>query len=99
MRLCHDPKELRNALGASPFRPFRIHFGSGRTIDVRHPEFAVIGPTGRTAVIYDVPKTPSQEQGDSFQVIDVMLVEALEFIQDKSGNGAKKKPRGRKKKN
>jgi hypothetical protein len=24
---------------AEPFRPFRIHMASGRTFDIRHPEF------------------------------------------------------------
>lgn len=77
--------EIRSALQAAPFRPFRLHFGSGRTVEVPHPEFASVSPSGRTAVVFTDPS----HEGDKFQIVDILLVEALEFVgpRDNGSNG------------
>ena len=34
--------QLRTALEATPFQPFRLHLADQRKVDVMHPEFALI---------------------------------------------------------
>jgi len=70
------PEEIQNALKAVPFRPFRARFGSGHTIEVRHPEFVALSPSARTAIVFH----GGGERGDAFDILDVMLIEALEFL-------------------
>jgi hypothetical protein len=36
-------REIIDIVFAEPFRPFRIHVASGRTLEVRHPEFVQMG--------------------------------------------------------
>ncbi|CAG0976622.1 hypothetical protein PHYC_01537 [Phycisphaerales bacterium] len=74
-------KELLSALRAQPFMPFRLHFGSGRSVEVQHPEFVSVSPSGRTAVVY----TSTSMDGDEFQVVDVLLVESIEILPRKRG--------------
>lgn len=37
------PDDVRQYLQQSPFVPLRFHTNSGRTVDVRHPEMAIVG--------------------------------------------------------
>jgi hypothetical protein len=64
-------EQFRDALRAVPFRPFVIRTADGREYTVDHPEVALPSRTGRTVAV----ATPS----DSFAVIDLLLVTALEF--------------------
>jgi hypothetical protein len=68
--------ELRAALSAEPFVPFRLRFGSGKVVPVEYPELVVVSQTGRTAFAY-------RPHSDGFDVIDILLVESMEF----DGNG------------
>ncbi len=43
---------IRSIIRAVPFRPIRIFLADQRTIDVRHPEFAAVAPTGRELTVY-----------------------------------------------
>jgi hypothetical protein len=61
--------EFRNLCAARPFRPFRVHLADGRSIPVRHQEFAMLAPNGRTAVVYQPDST--------FEIIDLLLVTSL----------------------
>jgi hypothetical protein len=63
--------EFRAALHATPFIPFVVHLADGRTIPVRHPDFAMVTGGGRTAHI-------SQPDDEGFTVIDLLLVTQLE---------------------
>jgi hypothetical protein len=65
-------QELRAALQTLPFRPFTIHMADGRSFEVRHPDFLLIGPNGRTAFVF----SPS---GTEFGILDVMLITEIEF--------------------
>lgn len=68
--------QLRKTLNAQPFRPFTIHLGDGRALEVPHPDFAWIHPGGhRTAIV-------ATSLPDDFEIIDVGLVTSLEV-----GNG------------
>ena len=64
--------QLREALAADPFHPFRLRFGPGRTVPITNPGLVVVSDTRRTAVALK-PGT------DGFEIIDVILVESVEF--------------------
>jgi hypothetical protein len=61
--------EFRNLLHAEPFREFTINLADGRSIPVKHREFALPAPSGRTVIVY--------QPDDSFDVIDILLVTSL----------------------
>jgi hypothetical protein len=63
-------EQFRNLLTARPFQPFIVHLPDGRAIPVIHHDFAIISPSGRTAIIY--------QRDDSFNIVDLMLVADLE---------------------
>ena len=77
---------FQKMLKATPFRPFRIRYGSGREIPVRHPELVTLSPGGRTAIVWR-----PDESEESFEVLDVLLIETLDPIDGHGGpssNGA-----------
>jgi len=67
-------EQMRTALQARPFRPFIIHLADGRQIPVRHNEFAIMSPSGRTIIVY--------QPDDSSNIIDLLLVTDLELTAD-----------------
>jgi hypothetical protein len=75
--------QLRNAYDAQPFRRFVIHLADGRAIPVRHREFIMAAPSGRTMIVY--------QPDDSWNVIDLLLVTDLEF--ETAPNGKPRKRR------
>jgi hypothetical protein len=64
-------EQLRNTLHQRPFRPFVIHLADGFHVEVRHPEYLAISPTGRTILVYG--------PDDAYSVIDLLLVTRLEL--------------------
>jgi len=64
-------EQLRNAYSAQPFRPFIIHLADGREIPVRHREFMMAVPSGRTVVVC--------QPDDTLNIIDLLLVTDLEI--------------------
>lgn len=69
-------QELRELRDATPFRAFVVHVADGRAIPVRHRDFLMSSPSGRTMIVY--------QPDDSFDIVDVMLVTSLRV---KSSNG------------
>jgi hypothetical protein len=63
-------EQMRNVYDAHPFQPFLIHLADGRHIPVRHREFILPAPSGRTMIVY--------QPDDSFNIIDLLLVTDLE---------------------
>ena len=61
----------RAALKARPFRPFTLRTADGDRHEVRHPEMAWQSAGGRTFVVGG--------EGESFAMLDLRLVTALEF--------------------
>ena len=53
-----------------PFRPFTIHMADGRSIEVRHPDFVAVTPTGRTIIV--------THPDENFSVLDLLLMSELE---------------------
>ena len=52
------PQDLNRLLTAKPFESFRIFLTDGRTFDVHHPDFVLVGQ--RTAHIYEVDDPESR---------------------------------------
>ena len=38
--------QIRDSLRAVPFKPFRLHLADQRTVEVVHPDFAMVSPNG-----------------------------------------------------
>jgi len=64
-------EQIKQAHSASPFVPFTIHMGDGRSFRVDHPEFLARSPTGRTVVVYN-------HSNEAFSVLDLLLMTELE---------------------
>jgi len=62
---------LRSTLNAQPFVPFILHLADGRSIPVKHREFAMISPSGRTVAIF--------QPDDAANFVDLLLVTDLEI--------------------
>lgn len=75
------PQAMLGYVKAEPFRPFRIHLGSGRTFDIRHPEMIkvlksnvlVFNSTG------DTPEIP-----DEWESVSLMLTESISHLETQS---------------
>jgi len=68
------PREILMHVFAEPFEPFRIFTASGRTFDIRHPEFVQVGRS--TLTVY----TPTENNPDSphqWEKLSFMLIESL----------------------
>ncbi|MGH7214179.1 MAG: hypothetical protein ACREIT_05395 [Tepidisphaeraceae bacterium] len=60
---------FKRFLQTRPFQSFAIHVADGRAFDVRHPDAALLSPSGRTmSVVNDT---------SVMEVLDVLLVTSL----------------------
>ena len=75
--------EIRKLLKATPFVPFRIYMGNERAFEVRHPEFVLVHPNGRTALV-----APPGEGG-----VDILMIKSIKTMprkrQTKNGRRGK----------
>jgi hypothetical protein len=62
---------IREAINASPFRPFTVHVADQRKYTIKHPEFVAIGPQNRSLVIWH------DDGGGSF--IDMRMVTGIDI--------------------
>ena len=65
-------KDLRDAVNAQPFRPFKVHLAGGRSFSVKHPEFISVMEGVRTFVFSD-------RETRSHRIIDLLHTEEIEF--------------------
>jgi hypothetical protein len=63
-------EQFRTTLHQQPFRPFIIRMADGRAIDVSHPDFVAMSPSGRTVIVYHTD--------ESYSVLDLLLMSELE---------------------
>jgi hypothetical protein len=63
-------EQLKATIRQQPFRPFIIRMVDGRSFAVSHPDFVMVSPTGRTAILF--------EPDDSYSVVDLMLMNELD---------------------
>lgn len=76
-------EQLRNMHRATPFRPFTIYMADGREIQVPHPDFLSHSPSGRTIIVHG--------EGDSFSVIDLLLITEIKVADSKSSGKPSKR--------
>lgn len=69
-------EQLKATLRQQPFRPFTIRMVDGRSFDVSHPDWVIVSPTGRTAILF--------EPDDSYSVVDLMLMNELHVSSTKN---------------
>jgi hypothetical protein len=67
-------REVFNVVFAEPFRPFRIHTASGRTFEVRHPEFVQMG---RSILTVYAPPENDRNGPERWEKISLMLIESM----------------------
>jgi hypothetical protein len=78
-------EQLRAAYKAEPFAPFVLHLADGREIPVRHRDFLMLFPSGRTIIV--------GQPDESFNIVDTLLVTDLEFKPKSARNGkGRRKP-------
>ena len=63
--------ELKQLLHATPFRPFTVYMANDKPFAIRHPEFAVLTPIGRTLILLHT-------DDDAFDILDVPLIARVE---------------------
>jgi len=69
-------EKLKEVVHATPFLPFLIRMADGREVNVRHPDFISMSPTGRILNVFYGPK-------DASIFVDVLLITSIE-VQDGS---------------
>jgi hypothetical protein len=77
-------EKIRELYEVEPFRPFVMHLADGREIAVPHREWLASAPSGREMIVF--------KPGDSFNIVDLLLVTDLEVkngSKPKSGKGSK----------
>lgn len=74
-------EQLKQAWKADPFRAFVMHLADGRDIAVKHRDFLMLSPSGRTVIVY--------QPDESFNIVDLLLVTDLEFSNGKSRRAKK----------
>lgn len=68
-------EQFRKAQQARPFRPYTLCLTSGKRIRVASPKFVAVSPGGRTIAV--------ATEDDAFDVVDLLLVEAIEVGKSK----------------
>jgi hypothetical protein len=73
---------------AEPFEPFRIHTASGRTFDVRHPEFVKVG---RSNITIYTPPDSDPDSTQQWEKLSLMLIESISPIGAASKKNGKRR--------
>jgi hypothetical protein len=71
------PDSLMTYLKAQPFWPFRMVLNSGKTYDVRHPEFLKVGRDSVVVFRATEPEAPYH----SFDMVSLLLIEHVEHME------------------
>lgn len=68
-----NPGEFKKLVQDEPFRPFRMHYPSGRTFEIESADQALLSNDLRSVVIPD----PSD---GTFDILDVVMIERIETL-------------------
>lgn len=74
-------EKIRSLCHAEPFRPFSVHLPDGRRVEVEHPDFVALSPTGRLMIVLHAD--------DSESVVDMLLVSDVTLKAPMRRNGKK----------
>ena len=69
-------EQLKATIRQQPFRPFIIRTVDGRSFTVSHPDFVMVSPTGRTAILF--------EPDDNSSIVDLMLMNEIDVSAPKA---------------
>ena len=75
--------KFRNELKKEPFQPFTVKVTSGDTLDVVHPDFAMISPDEDIVIIFD--------RESHYKVVDMDHVVTLTTKRDRKRSKSPKK--------
>jgi hypothetical protein len=70
---------IREVMRRTPLRPFTVRMTSGTRVEVPHPDFAALTPSGRRLVV--------THDDDSIEILDTLMIESIEHPAD-SSNGS-----------
>ena len=71
------PDDIHEFVRRRPFQPFRIPLTDGRTYDIFHPEFAMVG---RSTIAVGIPR-PGEAIYDRLVTISLVHVMQIELIE------------------
>jgi hypothetical protein len=77
------PEDIREFLKRQPFQPFRLTLTDGRTYDVPHPEFAIVG---RNTVTLGMVRADDSESGAT-RFVTVSLLHIMQIEPGAAGAG------------
>jgi hypothetical protein len=70
-----SPGRIKTFLEETPFQPFTVHTGDGKSVNVLSREFAFLHPGGRTLLIAVPMRAKAKEEADFKEHhIDVFLI-------------------------
>jgi len=69
-----NPEEMRDVMQAEPFRPFAVHYPSGRRFVVSSGDQAILSPDKRTLVMVRSGERPG------IDMVDVIMAERIEML-------------------
>jgi hypothetical protein len=69
------PQDVNHLLTKKPFEPFRLYMTDGRTFDIHHPDFVMVGH--RTAYIFEVDD-PEVRVFSNYAVISLLHITRAE---------------------
>ena len=72
------PESLRGYVKAEPFRPFRLHLASGRTLDVQHPEMLKIL---KSSVLVFKINDETSDITDEWESVSLMQTESVSHLE------------------
>lgn len=82
------PDDVLELLRRRPFRPFRITLTSGQTVDVWHPEMAIVG---RSVVAVGIQPAPDDslvaDVVSTLSLLHIVKMEPIHAGKSESGNG------------
>lgn len=71
---------LRELLYDRPFTPFLVHVGNGRSVEVRHPEMAIVTDQEMAVAV--------EEGGQSrLRLLALLNINEVEWIEHSAANG------------
>ena len=77
------PKDIRELVHASPFKPFRLHLADGKSMRVPHPDFILVG-VEQIAVAKELPQGVPGE----LSLIPYEHIVRVEMLSRKAGKAA-----------
>ena len=73
------PDDVLEFVHTRPFQPFRLTLTDGRTLDVRHPEMAMVG---KTVIVVGVPERdeerPVFDRAVTVSLLHIMQAELID---------------------